>query len=96
MVEIAVPFDTFIGETYQTKFEKYLPLATEIIQFGFRTKVIVLVIGSLGNVHKNFISGLIKLNVSKKIAKTLAKFCSIGTIIGSPKAWKTRCRLSNF
>ena len=27
LVEIAVPFDTFIGETYQNKFEKYLPLS---------------------------------------------------------------------
>ena len=81
LVEIALPFDTFIGETYQTKFEKYLPLAREINQFGFQTKVI----GSLGNVHKNFVSGLIKLNISRAIAKSLAKYCSISTIIGSLK-----------
>ena len=95
LVEIALPFDTFIGETYQTKFEKYLPLSREINQFGFETKVIVLIIGSLGNVHKNFVTGLIKLNISRVIAKSLARYCSISSIIGSSKAWKTRCRLSN-
>ena len=95
LVEIAVPFDTFIGETYQNKFEKYLPLSREINQFGYQTKIIVLIIGSLGNVHKNFVSGLNKININRVIAKSLARYCSISAIIGSSKAWETRCRLSD-
>ena len=37
LVEIAVPFDTHIEETYHTKFSKYFPLAIEINQLGFGT-----------------------------------------------------------
>ena len=94
IVEIAVPFDIHIQETYQAKFEKYYPLCIEVNNLGFKTKVIVLIIGSLGHVHCKFVSGLINIGINKKEAKMLAKFCSISAVIGSSKVWKTRCRLT--
>ena len=94
LVVIAVPFDIHIQETYQAKFEKYYPLCSEINSLGFNTKVIVLIIGSLGHVHCKFVSGLINIGINKKEAKMLAKFCSISAVIGSSKVWKTRCRLT--
>ena len=94
LIEIAVPFDTHIQETYQAKFDKYYPLSLEINQLGYNSKVIVLVIGSLGHVEKHFVSGLIKVGINRKIAKSLTKFCSISAVIGSSKVWKTRCRLT--
>ena len=93
LVEIAVPFDIHIQDTYQAKFNKYYPLCMEINQLGFSPKVIVLVIGSLGHVHRKFISGLTKIGINKKEAKILTKYCSISAVIDSSKAWKTRSRL---
>ena len=93
LVEIAVPFDIHIQDTYQAKFNKYYPLCMEINELGFSTKIIVLVIGSLGHVHCKFISGLTKIGINKKEAKMLTKYCSISAVIGSSKVWKTRCRL---
>ena len=72
---------------------KYYPLCIEINELGFSTKIIVLVIGSLGHVHSKFIRGLTKIGINKKEAKMLTKYCSISAVIGSSKVWKTRCRL---
>ena len=94
IVEIAVPFDIHIQETYQAKFEKYFPLCIEVKVLGFKTKVIILIIGSLGHVHCKFLSGLTNIGINKKEAKIMAKFCSISAVIGSSKVWKTRCRLT--
>ena len=66
----------------------------EINQLGFSPKVIVLVIGSLGHVHRKFISDLTKISINKKEANMLTKSCSISAVIGSSKVWKTRCRLT--
>ena len=94
LIEIAVSFDIHILETYQAKFDKYCPLCREINQLEFDTKVIVLIIGSLGHVHSKFISGLTKIGIDQKEAKMLTKYCSISAVIGSSKVWKTRCWLS--
>ena len=66
LVEIAVPFDIHIQDTYQAKFNKYYPLCMEINELGFSTKIIVLVIGSLRHVHSKFISGLTKIGYEQK------------------------------
>ena len=93
IIEISTPYDSFIDIKYQSKFDKYFPLTLEISQFDFTAEVIVLVIGSCGLVHRNFVSGLAKCNVPKYEAKFLAKFCSISSIIGSYRIWKRRCKL---
>ena len=92
LVEISIPFDGFIDQCFQSKFDKYMPLCVEINNLGYRTETVVLVIGSLGNVHTRFISGLIKLGVSRVEAKFLAKYLSVSAIIGSFQVWKARCR----
>ena len=55
-MEVTNPFDLFIDMCYQQKFEKYMPCALN--SAGFHTKIIVLIIGSLGVVHRKFLSGL--------------------------------------
>ena len=96
LVEVSIPFDGFIDQCYQSKFDKYLPLCLEINQLGYRSDCIVLVIGSLGNVHTRFISGLMKVGVSRSEATFLAKYLSISSIIGSFQVWKARCRNHTF
>ena len=92
--EISIPFDAFMGDCFQTKFDKYFPLCNEINELGYYTEIVVLVLGSLGHVHNKFASGLIKNNISKSEAKFLTRYCSVSAIMGSYFSWKQRCRLS--
>ena len=92
IIEVAVPFDAHIEKTYEHKFDKYYPLSLEINQLDYSTRIIILIIGSLGNVHKRFISGLKLLNLSNKDAKFMARYCSVSAIIGSQMIWKLRCK----
>ena len=92
ITEISIPFDAHMKTTYKSKFDKYYPLSLEVNDLGYSTMVIVLIIGSLGNVHCRFVSGLRKNNMNSTEAKYLARYCSISAIIGSHKVWKTRCK----
>ena len=69
IVEISVPFDAHIEKTYTHKFDKYDPLSLEMNQLDYSTRIIILIVGSLGNVHKRFMSGLKMLNLSSTDAK---------------------------
>ena len=94
ITEISVSFDTFMGECFQGKFDKYFPLALEINALGYHTEIIVLVIGSLGHVHSKFVSGLRKNNINSSQSTYLAKFCSVSAMMGSFFVWKNRCKVS--
>ena len=84
------------GMGYDEKFNKYFPLSVELSELGYYTKVIVLLIGSLGHVHKKFVNGLKILGFSSKESKFMAKFYSTSVIIGSYKVWKQRCKKTNY
>ena len=92
IIEFSAPFDAFIGKCYNEKFSKYFPLSLEINSLGYNTKIIVLVIGSLGHVHKRFVNGLKIIGLSNTDSKFTAKFYSTSVIIGSYKIWKQRCK----
>ena len=92
IAEVSIPHDRFIKLCYQSKFDKYFPLALELNDLGFQTQVIVLVMGSTGLVHQRFTSGLMKLGLSRSNSKFLTEYCSISTSIGSYKVWKSRCK----
>ena len=40
IIEISTPFDAFIDQTYQSKFDKYFPLTLEISQFDFTAEIV--------------------------------------------------------
>ena len=92
LIEILVPFDARMSITYEQKFQKYFPLSLEINELGYSTKIVVLIVGSLGFVHSRFASGLKLCGISRAEAKFLASYCSISAIIGSHRAWKLRCK----
>ena len=92
IVEVAVPFDAFVNECYQHKFDKYMPLCLNVQNTGHRCSVIVLVIGALGLVHKRYVPGLQKLGFSKPVGKAIAKYLSISSMIGSRRVWRRRRR----
>ena len=49
--EVSVPFDVFVKDYYQSKFNRYLPLCQAITEKGYDCKISVLIVGSLGSVH---------------------------------------------
>ena len=93
IIEISTPFDAHIDKCFSSKFLKYAPLASEIEELGFSTQIIILIIGSLGNVHQNFVSGLMMCALPRYDAVFLTKYLSISSIIGSFRIWKKRCQL---
>jgi hypothetical protein len=76
LVELAVPFDTFINDCYQHKFDKYFPLCQRISDMSYQCRIIVLVIAG----------------VHASRAKAIAKYCSVSAMIGSKIIWKQRCK----
>ena len=96
IIEFSSPFDVFIGKCYEEKFSKYFPLSLEINECGYHTKIIVLIIGSLGHVHKKFTNGLKIIGFCNRDAKFTAKFYSNSIIIGSYKIWKQRCKKTDY
>jgi len=92
LAEIAIPYDTFLNDCYESKFNRYLPLCHRIKDTGYECKVIVLIIGSVGNVHKKFVNGLRMLGLHMSKAKATAKYCATSVVIGSRLIWKHRCK----
>ena len=92
IIEIAVPYDPFINDCYQLKFDKYLPLSQKISDLGYSCKIIVLIVGSLGSVHSRFASGLKLAGFCNARAKAIARYCSVSAMIGSRIIWKQRCK----
>ena len=60
-------------QCFQNKFEKYFSFSLEINGLGYRTEIVVLLIGSMGSVHYESVSGLTntKININKKEATFL-------------------------
>ena len=90
IVEVSIPFDAFLETCYQHKFQKYLPLHAKLCEAGFTTKIVVLVIGSLGHVHRHVVPGLSMLGLSRQSSKALARYLSISAMIGSRRVWARR------
>ena len=93
IIEVANPYDPFIDQCYNIKFEKYMPLCIQLSDAGFNTKVVVLVIGSLGTVHRRLVPGLRLLGLSQRQSKSLARYLSVSVMIGSRRVWARRNHL---
>ena len=95
LVEVSVPFDSFVQSCHSDKFYKYLPLCQEISELGYTCRVFVFVVGSLGTVHTKLVPGLKRLGISAVRAKAIARYCSVSAMIGSKQIWQYRCRRTN-
>lgn len=90
IVELSCPYDTFIKENYQSKFDKYSPLCLAFITSGYTCTIIVITVGSLGHVHHRVVPGLKKLGFRKRTATAISKYCSTSCVIGSFLIWQNR------
>ena len=93
IVEISVPFDAFIDDCYEAKFQKYIPLFELLVLSGYDAKIIALIVGSLGHVHSRFTSGLKMLGIPNTVVKSLAKYASVSAMIGSHIIWRKRGKI---
>ena len=89
LMEVAVPFDAFVGECYESKLNK--PLCQSIHDLGYECKILVFIIGSLGSVHPRFVSGLKLAGIPPRRGRAIAKYCSVSAAVGSRMAWRRRC-----
>ncbi|XP_077984864.1 uncharacterized protein LOC144439452 [Glandiceps talaboti] len=95
LVEVSVPFDGHIDRCYTEKFDKYIPLSFEINNLGFFCRIVVIVIGSLGSVHKRVIPGFKLIGIPHQTKKWLARYLSVSAAIGSFRTWQRRCKDMN-
>ena len=92
IVEFSAPFDRFIDLCYEHKFNKYIELCNKCNELGYHTRIIVLIIGSLGLVHNKFVNGLKVIGLTTSKAKAIAKYVSASAQIGSYLCWSSRMR----
>jgi hypothetical protein len=93
IIEVSVPFDAFVDKCYHTKFNYYQPLNGLIsLDTNYSCKTLVIIIGSLGCIHKRVTSGLKLLGFSTRRCKAIARYLSISAMIGSNIVWKMRTR----
>ena len=70
-------FDLFMEDPYYSKTVKYKSLISTIDKLGYKCQLIVLVLSSLGHVHRLAIPRLRIGGLSRTAAKQLVKYCSI-------------------
>ena len=91
IIEVSTPFDAFVQQCYETKFDYYKPLADLITLFTpYRCRVIILIIGSTGCAHTRLVPGLKLLGFGTRKSKALAKYLCLSVSIGSSIVWKMR------
>ena len=90
IVEFSVSFDRFIDLCYQHKFSKYIELCNKCNELGYHTRIIFLIISSLGLVHNKFVNGLKVIGLTTSKAKAIAKYVSVSAQIRSYLCWSSR------
>ena len=93
VLEIGCVYDGYMDMTFNDKMTKYQPLLTKITSLRYSCRLIVLIFGSLGHVHRLTMSGLRLAGLTKGKSKQLARFCSVSAVIGSLAVWRRRCFL---
>ena len=92
IIEVSTPFDCFIDLCFHEKFFKYTQLNNIMRDKGYNSKIIVIIVGALGTVHKKTAAGLKLLGFSNREITTICKYISISSLIGSNIIWQKRAR----
>ena len=91
IVEVSSPYDAFVDQCYNTKFMYYSPLCELInLDTTYSCKIVIIIIGSTGCVHKNVVPGLKMLGFDTRRSKAIAKYLSISDAIGPKIVWQMR------
>jgi len=83
ILEVGCCFDTNMDLCFSENMLKYQSLTNALAVCGHSTKLILLIFGSLGHVHRLCVRGWQIAALSKKTSKQIAKYCCVLVIIGS-------------
>ena len=92
IIEVTVCYDLYFNYAYKKKIDDYTLLKTSLEMCGYKTKLIVLCFGSLGNIESNCYHELKNIIKDKIKLKALLKWCSISVIIGANYIWRNRVK----
>ena len=92
ILEVGCCFDLYMDLCFSEKMLKYQPLIHALTIGGYSTKLVGLIYGSLGHVHRLCVRGLQIAGLNKKISKQISKYCSVSAII-TLHVWRRRCHL---
>ncbi|ROL54696.1 Endothelin-converting enzyme-like 1 [Anabarilius grahami] len=94
ILEVGCCFDLYVDLCFSEKMLKYQALSNALAVCGYRTKLIILIFGSLGYVHRLCVRGLQIAGLSKKTSKQTARYCSVSNYRQSACLEKTMSSLS--
>ena len=84
--------DGYMEQAFCDTLLQYQPLVV-LRQPGWRYKLVVLIFGSLGHIHRLAVRGLQIAGLTKTRANQLATYCSVSAVMGSLAVWRRRCFL---
>ena len=88
ILEVGCSFDGSMEQAFARKLLKYQPRVARLDSLGWRCKLVGLIFGSLGHVHRRAARGLQTAGLTKTRAKHLARYCSVSAVVGSLAVWR--------
>ena len=91
IVEVTCPLDTNLQQAYELKQQKYIQLINQmqILYPKYKFSTVIIVVGGMGSIPKNFHENLRKLNIQEERLNTVQQRIQKAAIIGTIKICKT-------
>ena len=91
IVEVTCPLDTNLQQAYELKQQKYIQLISQmqILYPKYKFSTVIIVVGGMGAIPKNFHENLRKLNIQEERLSTVQQRIQKAAIIGTIKICKT-------
>ena len=91
IVEVTCPLDTNLQQAYELKQPKYIQLISQmqILYPKYKFSTVIIVVGGMGAIPKNFHENLRKLNIQEERLNTVQQRIQKAAIIGTIKICKT-------
>ena len=91
IVEVTCPLDTNLQQAHELKQQKYIQLISQmqILYPKYKFSTVIIVIGGMGSIPKNFHENRRKLNIQEERLNTMQQRIQRAAIIGTIKICKT-------
>ena len=91
IVEVTCQLDTNLKQAYELKQQKYIQLISQmqILYPKYKSSAVIIVVGGMGSIPKNFDENLRKLNIQEERLNTVQQRIQKAAIIGTIKICKT-------
>ena len=83
-VEVTCPLDTNLQQAYELKQQKYIQLISQmqILYPKYKFSAVIIIVGGIGAIPKNFHENLRKLNIQEERLNTVQQRIQKASIIG--------------